>query len=56
MYEFNDPCFIFQDNCWHGVGIVSSRRTQLRINGKVDSTILNKYLDITGEHHDNLDT
>ena len=51
MYEFNDPCFIFQDNCWHGVGIVSSRRTQLRINGKVDSTILKKYIDVTGEQH-----
>jgi len=44
MYELNDPCFVFEDDCWHGVGIVSSRRTQLRINGIVDYNILNNYL------------
>ena len=42
--ECNDPCFIFEDNCWHGVGQVTSRRTQLRINGKVDQEKLNEYL------------
>lgn len=52
FYEFNDPCFIFQDNCWHGVGIVSSRRTQLRINGKADLKTLNKYLDVTGKQNE----
>jgi hypothetical protein len=44
LYEFNDPCFIFEDNCWHGVGQVSSRRTQLRINGIVDKVKLNEIL------------
>jgi len=39
----NDPCFIFQDDCWHGVGVVSSRRTQLRFNGVVDLEVLKKY-------------
>jgi hypothetical protein len=42
--ECNDSCFIFEDNCWHGVGQVSSRRTQLRINGKVNQGKLNEYL------------
>jgi hypothetical protein len=44
MYELNDPCFVFEDDCWHGVGIVSSRRTQLRINGVVDYNIFNTHL------------
>ena len=44
MYELNDSCFVFEDDCWHGVGIVSSRRTQLRINGVVDYNIFNTYL------------
>jgi hypothetical protein len=42
--ECNDTCFIFEDNCWHGVGQVTSRRTQLRINGKVNQGKLNEYL------------
>jgi hypothetical protein len=44
MYELNDPCFVFEDDCWHGVGIVSSRRTQLRINGVVDYSIFTTHL------------
>jgi hypothetical protein len=44
FYEFNDPCFIFEDDCWHGVGQVSSRRTQVRINGIVNQDILSSYL------------
>jgi hypothetical protein len=43
LTECNDPCFIFQDDCWHGVGVVKSRRTQLRINGKVDQNQLDLY-------------
>lgn len=42
--ECNDPCFLFEDNCWHGVGQVTSRRTQLRINGKVNQEKFNNYL------------
>jgi hypothetical protein len=34
--EFNDSCFLFRDDCWHGVGQVTSQRIQLRINGQVD--------------------
>lgn len=45
LYEFNDRCFIFKDDCWHGVGLVNSRRTQIRINGTVDQKILNMYLE-----------
>jgi hypothetical protein len=43
MLEYDDPCFIFEDNCWHGVGVVTSRRTQLRLNGVVDFNILEQY-------------
>jgi hypothetical protein len=42
--ECNDPCFLFEDNCWHGVGQVTSRRTQLRINGKMNRGKLNEYI------------
>lgn len=45
LHELNDPCFIFEDDCWHGVGVVSSRRTQVRINGIANKDILNSYLD-----------
>jgi hypothetical protein len=44
LKEYNDDCFIFQDNCWHGVGQVSSQRIQLRINGTVDEDKLNEIL------------
>ena len=29
-------CFIFKDDCWHGVPQVSSTRMQIRINGVID--------------------
>lgn len=38
------PCFMFRDDCWHGVGQVSSRRIQLRINGLVDQDRLARWL------------
>lgn len=44
LVEFNDECFIFRDDCWHGVGLVSSQRIQLRINGIVDEARLNEIL------------
>lgn len=44
LVEFNDDCFIFRDDCWHGVGLVSSQRIQLRINGIVDEARLNEIL------------
>jgi hypothetical protein len=40
LIEINDDCFIFRDNCWHGVGLVSSQRIQLRINGVIDEARL----------------
>ena len=45
LVECDDPCFVFQDNCWHGVGVVTSRRTQLRINGVVDYQKFSQYID-----------
>jgi hypothetical protein len=45
LVECDDPCFIFQDNCWHGVGIVKSRRTQLRINGVIDYQRFSQFID-----------
>ena len=44
LVEINDACFMFRDDCWHGVGLVSSQRIQLRINGIVDETKLNEIL------------
>jgi hypothetical protein len=44
LHQLNDTCFVFEDDCWHGVGLVSSRRTQLRINGVVDYNIFNTHL------------
>lgn len=44
LVECNDDCFIFRDDCWHGVGLVESQRIQLRINGIVDSTIFSKFI------------
>ena len=41
--ELNDECYIFNDDCWHGVGVVTSRRTQLRFNGTVNLDSLKKY-------------
>jgi hypothetical protein len=45
LVEIDDDCFIFYDNCWHGVKHVKSQRVQLRINGKIDATILNKFIE-----------
>jgi len=44
LKEFNDDCFVFRDDCWHGVGQVTSQRIQLRINGTIDETKLNEIL------------
>lgn len=44
LIEINDDCFIFRDDCWHGVGLVSSKRVQLRINGIIDEKKLNEIL------------
>jgi len=35
LVEIDEDVFIFQDDCWHGVGTVVSQRIQVRINGKV---------------------
>jgi hypothetical protein len=44
LKEINDDCFLFRDDCWHGVGLVTSQRIQLRINGIVDEVRLNEIL------------
>ena len=44
LKEINDNCFLFRDDCWHGVGLVTSQRMQLRINGIVDKAKLNEIL------------
>lgn len=44
LVEINDDCFMFRDDCWHGVGCVSSQRVQLRINGIVEEARLNEIL------------
>ncbi len=44
--DINEDCFLFRDDCWHGVGLVKSPRIQLRINGKINldrlGTLINK--------------
>lgn len=42
LVEINDDCFVFRDDCWHGVGVVESQRIQLRINGIVDENRINE--------------
>jgi len=44
LVEIDNDCFVFYDDCWHGVDLVKSRRTQVRINGIVDKNILNQYI------------
>jgi hypothetical protein len=44
LLEINDDCFMFRDDCWHGVGLVTSKRLQLRINGIVDERHFNEIL------------
>jgi hypothetical protein len=44
LVEIDDDCFIFRDDCWHGVNSVASQRIQLRINGIVDENRINEIL------------
>jgi hypothetical protein len=44
LIEIDDDCFMFRDDCWHGVNSVASQRIQLRINGIVDKDRLNEIL------------
>jgi hypothetical protein len=46
LKEFNDDCFIFRDDCWHGVGLVEFPRIQLRINGKINADRLATLVDL----------
>ena len=45
LKTFNDNCFMFRDDCWHGVGLVTSKRIQLRINGTVNENTFKKFID-----------
>lgn len=45
LKEFDDDCFIFRDDCWHGVGLVEYSRIQLRINGRVNLSKFESYID-----------
>lgn len=45
LRELNDDCFLFRDDCWHGVGLVESPRIQLRINGKIRAEHLESLVD-----------
>lgn len=36
LKELGSDCFLFRDDCWHGVKQVTSQRVQLRINGIVN--------------------
>jgi hypothetical protein len=45
LREFDDDCFIFRDDCWHGVGLVDMPRIQLRINGKMNADRLASLID-----------
>lgn len=44
LIEINSDCFLFRDDCWHGVRQVSSRRIQLRINGMVNREKFSKLI------------
>jgi hypothetical protein len=44
-HHLSEDCFVFRDDCWHGVGIVTRRRIQVRINGRMDPDQLRRWID-----------
>ena len=41
-----DKCFVFRDDCWHGIPETTSHRIQIRINGIPDTKTIKNLLDM----------